>query len=120
MPHITVDYTARLAGAFDRQAFVRELHPMVRDEAGSAGVCKTFFRPAADTYVGESGAARVAFVHVEVGLLPGRSEELKARLSRDVLALLDKHLPGDDAHEVVSSVEVRDLAASYRLQHSPQ
>ncbi|MEU7639718.1 5-carboxymethyl-2-hydroxymuconate delta isomerase [Streptomyces sp. NPDC039016] len=119
MPHITVDYSAQLAGVFDRRAFVRELHPMVREETGSAGVCKTFFRPAADTYIGDQDAGKVAFVHVEVGLLPGRAEELKARLSEDVLALLGKHLPGDDAHEVVSSVEVRDLAGSYRLHHSP-
>lgn len=47
MPHITVDYSARLDGLFDRQAFVREVHPTVLEETGSTGVCKTFFRPAA-------------------------------------------------------------------------
>ncbi|MYT31393.1 MULTISPECIES: hypothetical protein [unclassified Streptomyces] len=118
MPHITVDYSAQLAGVFDRQAFVRELHPMVLEGSGSAGVCKTFFRPAANTYVGDREGERVAFVHVTVGLLPGRPDELKGRLSEDVLALLGKHLSGDEVHEVVSSVEVRDLSGSYRLHHS--
>ncbi|MFJ9615915.1 5-carboxymethyl-2-hydroxymuconate Delta-isomerase [Streptomyces noursei] len=123
MPHITVDYSAGLAGVFDRHAFVRELHPMVLDVSGSAGVCKTFFRPASDTYVGDQEEGQVAFVHVAVGLLPGRSDELKGRLSEDVLALLGKHLPGvpglpgGTAREVISSVEVRDLAGSYRLHH---
>ncbi|GGX41644.1 5-carboxymethyl-2-hydroxymuconate Delta-isomerase [Streptomyces noursei] len=135
MPHITVDYSAGLAGVFDRHAFVRELHPMVLDVSGSAGVCKTFFRPASDTYVGDQEEGQVAFVHVAVGLLPGRSDELKGRLSEDVLALLGKHLPGvpgrsgipgppglprGTAREVISSVEVRDLAGSYRLHHPPR
>ncbi|MEK2478897.1 5-carboxymethyl-2-hydroxymuconate delta isomerase [Streptomyces noursei] len=138
MPHITVDYSAELAGVFDRHAFVRELHPMVLDVSGSAGVCKTFFRPASDTYVGDQKEGQPAFVHVAVGLLPGRSDELKGRLSEDVLALLGKHLPdvpgapgrsglpgllgcpGGAAREVISSVEVRDLAGSYRLHHPPR
>ncbi|KUL36821.1 5-carboxymethyl-2-hydroxymuconate delta isomerase [Streptomyces sp. NRRL F-4489] len=127
MPHITVDYSAQLSGVFDRQAFVRELHPMVLEETGSAGVCKTFFRSAAETFVGDRGAGQVAFVHVEVGLLPGRPDELKARLAEDVLALLGKHLPAGghgyrdsdgDGYEVVTSVEVRDLSGAYRLHHA--
>ncbi|MGD3108798.1 5-carboxymethyl-2-hydroxymuconate Delta-isomerase [Streptomyces sp. YGL11-2] len=120
MPHITVDYSAQLAGVFDRRAFVRELHPMVVEETGSAGACKTFFRPVAETCVGDRDGAQVGFVHVDVGLLPGRSEELKARLSDGVLALLGKHLPGQDDYEVVASAEVRDLAGSYRLSHLQQ
>ncbi|MCK7624295.1 5-carboxymethyl-2-hydroxymuconate delta isomerase [Streptomyces sp. RS10V-4] len=120
MPHITVDYSAQLSGVFDRQAFVRELHPMVLEETGSAGVCKTFFRSAAETYVGDREAGQVAFVHVDVGLLPGRPDALKARLSEDVLTLLGKHLPSGGGAEVVTSVEVRDLPGSYRLHHSPR
>ncbi|MFJ2868728.1 5-carboxymethyl-2-hydroxymuconate Delta-isomerase [Kitasatospora sp. NPDC087314] len=115
MPHITIDYSPRLADAFDRQALLRELHPMVLEEAGSAGVCKTLCRPAAETCVGDPDtdrAGRTGFVHITVALLPGRSDDLKARLAEDVLALLGKHLP----HDAVSSVEVRDLAASYRLR----
>lgn len=120
MPHITVDYSAQLDGVFDRQAFVGELHPMVLEGSGSTGVCKTFFRRATETYVGQGGGGRVAFLHVDIGLLPGRPDEAKARLSEDVLALLGKHLPADDGCEVVASAEVRDLAGSYRLNHSPR
>ncbi|MGW1024747.1 5-carboxymethyl-2-hydroxymuconate Delta-isomerase [Streptomyces sp. NPDC002577] len=123
MPHITIDYSPRLADVFDRQAFVRELHPMVVEEAGSNGVCKTFIRRAGETYVGDvnadgDGDGRMAFIHVEVGLLPGRPDVLKARLSEDALALLAKHLHLGDGHEVVSSVEVRDLDHAYRLSHT--
>ncbi|MER6061375.1 5-carboxymethyl-2-hydroxymuconate delta isomerase [Streptomyces sp. NPDC001792] len=119
MPYLTIDYSSRLAGAFDACALVKELHPLVVEESGTSGVCKTLLRPA-DTYVGGGASGRAVFVHVEVGLMPGRPETQKARLSEGVLALLAKHLPADDRGEeqVVLSVEVRDLAASYRLSPS--
>ncbi|AOR36480.1 5-carboxymethyl-2-hydroxymuconate delta isomerase [Streptomyces fodineus] len=120
MPYLTVDYSSCLAaGTFDPCAFVKELHPLVVEESGTSGVCKTVFRPA-ETYVGDRPSGETVFVHVEVGLMPGRPEAQKARLSEGVLALLAKHLPvGDDGEErVFCSVEVRDLAGSYRLSPS--
>ncbi|GHE05118.1 5-carboxymethyl-2-hydroxymuconate Delta-isomerase [Streptomyces alanosinicus] len=119
MPHLTIDYSARLAGAFDVCALVKQLHPLVVEESGSSGVCKTLVRPV-ETYVGDVPSAQTAFVHVDVGLMPGRSEERKARLSESVLALLGRHVPLDDGAEeqAVLTVEVRDLAASYRLSPS--
>lgn len=109
MPHVTVDYAAELAGVFDRLTFAEELNPLVVGAVDSAGVCKVFFRPAAETYVGD-GDGHTTFAHVDIGLLPGRTEGQKAQLSEAVLALLGKHLAGP-----VLSVEVRDLAPSYRL-----
>ncbi|MER6075570.1 5-carboxymethyl-2-hydroxymuconate delta isomerase [Streptomyces sp. NPDC001817] len=119
MPHLTIDYSSRLAAAFDARALVEELHPLVVEESGTSGVCKTLLRPA-ETYAGDGPSREAAFVHVEVGLMPGRSEARKARLSESVLALLAKHLPADDGSEerVFLSVEVRDLAVTYRLSPS--
>ncbi|EST19225.1 hypothetical protein M878_42440 [Streptomyces roseochromogenus subsp. oscitans DS 12.976] len=119
MPHLTIDHSVRLTGAFDACALVKELHPLVVEESGSSGVCKTLIRPV-ETYAGDPPGRETAFVHVEVGLMPGRSEAQKARLSESVLGLLARHLPaGDDAEgQVVISVEVRDLAGSYRLSPS--
>ncbi|MBT2410711.1 5-carboxymethyl-2-hydroxymuconate delta isomerase [Streptomyces sp. ISL-12] len=111
MPHLAIDYSAHLADVFDRAALVRELHPLVLEESGSAGVCKTLVRPA-ETYVGDGAGEGAAFVHVEVGLKPGRSEALKGHLAESILALVGKHLRADD---VVLSAEVRELAGSYRL-----
>ncbi|MEV3853457.1 5-carboxymethyl-2-hydroxymuconate delta isomerase [Streptomyces sp. NPDC050095] len=109
MPHIVIDHTDTLAGTVDIPALVAELHPLVVDRVRSVGVGKTFVRPST-TYVDGSFAP---FLHVEVGLLPGRPQSLKTALSEDVLALLDKHTSA--APGVTCSVEVRDLDASYRL-----
>ncbi|MFI7005199.1 hypothetical protein [Streptomyces sp. NPDC050145] len=124
MPHVTVDYSPGLAGAFDRRAFAAALHALVVEAAGSQGTCKVFFRAATETYVMGSGAEDTPVAHVEVALLPGRSEGTLARLSAKVLELLRTHLgpgtgPGDGAEAgvgigvggVVCSVEVRPLAA---------
>lgn len=111
MPHLTIDCSEQLADAVDRPALLRELHRLVLADSGSTGVCKTVFRRA-ETYVG-GGAG--GFVHVEVGLMPGRSEALKARLSERILALLVARLPATGAGGTTCSAEVRDLAGSYRL-----
>ncbi|MFI0168179.1 5-carboxymethyl-2-hydroxymuconate Delta-isomerase [Streptomyces sp. NPDC017095] len=116
MPHLTLDYSSRLAGVFDASVLVKELHPLVLEESGSAGVCKTLVRPV-DTYVGDMSCEESGFVHVEVGLLPGRPEEQRARLAESVLALLGAHLRAAGA-EAVCSVEVRELSGTYRLSTS--
>ncbi|NEA46473.1 5-carboxymethyl-2-hydroxymuconate Delta-isomerase [Streptomyces sp. SID10815] len=119
MPHLVIDCSAPLADALDRAALIEELHPLVLADSGSTGVCKTVFRRA-ETYVGDGADADGrsggnGFVHVEVGLMPGRSEALKARLSERILTLLVAHLPAAGAGGATCSVEVRDLAGSYRL-----
>ncbi|MFG2638855.1 5-carboxymethyl-2-hydroxymuconate Delta-isomerase [Streptomyces sp. NPDC048362] len=114
MPHLAIDYSARLSEGFDPGALVRELHPLVVEESGSTGVCKTLLRPVR-TYVGDGACDETPFVHVEVGLMPGRPEARKTRLSESILDLLAKHLPTGGTVETVISVEVRDLAVSYRL-----
>ncbi|MFF8594797.1 5-carboxymethyl-2-hydroxymuconate Delta-isomerase [Streptomyces sp. NPDC015220] len=114
MPHLTIDYSAELTDGFDRVALLKELHPLVLEESGSTGVCKTFLRPA-ETYVGDRLGEERVFVHVEVGLMPGRSEARKAHLSERILELLARHLPAGGADGAVVSVEVRELASSYRL-----
>ncbi|MFI0809451.1 5-carboxymethyl-2-hydroxymuconate Delta-isomerase [Streptomyces echinatus] len=117
MPHLTIDCSAHLTGVLDAHSLVKELHRVVLEESGSAGVCKTLIRPAG-TYIGDLSSGEAGFVHLEVGLMPGRPEEQKARLSESVLALLDGHLRSAGVREPAVSVEVRELAGSYRLSSS--
>ncbi|KNB54115.1 5-carboxymethyl-2-hydroxymuconate Delta-isomerase [Streptomyces caatingaensis] len=114
MPHITVDCTAQVRDRLTRRAFTERLNALVVGAVDSAGTCKIFLRAATETFVvGGSGGG--AFVHVDIGLLAGRTEEQKGRLSEAVLSLLDELLGADGGGEPVLSVEVRDLAPSYRL-----
>ncbi|MBT2441476.1 isomerase [Streptomyces sp. ISL-36] len=108
MPQITVDYSAPL----DRRGFALALHPLVVETVDTQlDSCKTRFREVEETVVGD-GSTDDVVVHVEIALLSGRSDELKARLAQAVLDLLPQHLKATEG--VRLSVEVRDLEASYR------
>ncbi|MFD5472585.1 5-carboxymethyl-2-hydroxymuconate Delta-isomerase [Streptomyces sp. NPDC127105] len=114
MPQITVDYSERLADAFDRRAFARELHARtVEIAAAKPPACKTQFRRTEDTAVGPDTEGH-AIVHVTIGLLAGRTDETKARLTEAVLGALREHVKPVEGLALHASAEVRDLDASYR------
>ncbi|WP_330340472.1 5-carboxymethyl-2-hydroxymuconate Delta-isomerase [Streptomyces sp. NBC_00557] len=114
MPQITVDYSYN--AEIHSEAFVRDLHNAVVDIAAARPeACKTLFREA-NTGYGYEGLTDESHhvVHVTIGLLAGRGEETKARLTEAVLDLLRKHLAPEDGVTLHASAEVRELDASYR------
>jgi 5-carboxymethyl-2-hydroxymuconate isomerase len=116
MPQITVDYSDLMEDAFDREGFARALHEAtVEIAAATPEACKTRFRPSAFTAVGyeDPGARGHAVVHVTFGLLAGRTEETKARLTETAVELVRKHVTGG-TFTLHASAEVRDLDPSYR------
>ncbi|MFF4754863.1 5-carboxymethyl-2-hydroxymuconate Delta-isomerase [Streptomyces sp. NPDC002514] len=116
MPQITVDYSRTLEPAFDRGGFARALHEAVVEiAAAKPDACTTQFRPSTLTASGYADPAEGehAAVHVSIGLLAGRGDETKARLTEAVLDLLREHLAEQDA-TVHASAEIRDLDPSYR------
>ncbi|MEE1755205.1 5-carboxymethyl-2-hydroxymuconate Delta-isomerase [Streptomyces sp. SP18CS02] len=112
MPQITVDHSASLDDAFDGPGFARALHPLVAATVDTRiEGCKTRLRRVEGTVVGD-GTGDDALIHVGIALLPGRGDELKARLTESVVALVGDFVePGVTVHV---SAEVRDLEASYR------
>lgn len=116
MPQITVDYSRSITPAFDRAAFARDLHTAtVEIAAAKPEACKTQFRSSEYTAFGyeDPDEQGHAIVHVTLGLLVGRTDETKAKLTEAVLELLKKHIE-DEGLVVHASAEVRDLDASYR------
>lgn len=114
MPQITVDYSARLADGFDRPGFARALHTAtVEIAAAKQPACKTRFRRTEDDVVGPDTEGH-AVVHIHIGLLAGRTEETKARLTETALDLLRRHVKPVDGVVLHASAEVRDLDPSYR------
>ncbi|MFF6998602.1 5-carboxymethyl-2-hydroxymuconate Delta-isomerase [Streptomyces sp. NPDC008313] len=114
MPQITVDFSAPLDDAFDRRGFALALHDQVVEIAAAGiGACKTRFRRTEDPVVGHEAGGH-AIVHIAFDLLPGRTDETKARLTETALELLRTHLKPVEGVTVHGSAEVRDLDASYR------
>ncbi|AVZ72632.1 isomerase [Streptomyces lunaelactis] len=114
MPQITVDYSASLESSFDRRAFALALHPLIVETIDSKiEACKTRIRRVEETVVA-AGAPDDAVIHIGIAVLPGRTPELKARLSEAVLDLVAGHLKAVDGMVPIVSAEVRDLEPSYR------
>ncbi|MEW2396967.1 isomerase [Streptomyces sp. NPDC046862] len=114
MPQITVDYSAPLSEGFDRRGFALALHDeVVEIAAAKYEACKTQFRATEDTTVGRDEGGH-AVVHVTLGLLAGRTEETKVRLTEAVLELLRRFVKPEAGLALHASAEVRDLDASYR------
>jgi 5-carboxymethyl-2-hydroxymuconate isomerase len=114
MPQITVDHSKTIS--FDREGFARDLHTAVVEiAAAKPEACKTQFRAGQFTAFGYEDPEEQghAVVHVTLGLLAGRTDETKARLTEAVLELLRKHIE-DDGTVLHGSAEVRDLDPSYR------
>ncbi|MFI2199642.1 5-carboxymethyl-2-hydroxymuconate Delta-isomerase [Streptomyces sp. NPDC020192] len=113
MPQITVDCSDNVEEF--SEGFDRRLHEVtVEIAAAKPESCKTLFRAAEASSFGYEDPERHAIVHVTIGLLAGRTEETKARLTEAVLELLREHLVVADGVTVHASAEVRDLDASYR------
>ncbi|MFD9910616.1 5-carboxymethyl-2-hydroxymuconate Delta-isomerase [Streptomyces sp. NPDC059063] len=116
MPQITVDYSEPLADSFDRRGFALALHPLLVEEtAVPPDTCKTRFVRTEATVVGGDPEGH-AVVHVLIGLLPGRTDELKARLTAAVTGLVRAHVKPRTGLTLHVSAEVRDLDASYRRE----
>ncbi|MEU1176350.1 isomerase [Streptomyces sp. NPDC005820] len=115
MPNITVDHSASIQ--FDRAAFAQALHASVVEiAAAKPEACKTLFREADVTAYGyeDPSEGGHAIVHVTLGLLAGRTEETKAKLTEAVLELLREHVEDGGWFVLHASAEVRDLDPSYR------
>ena len=114
MPQLTVDYSAPADGAFDRAGFAKALHTAVVEiAAAKPEACKTLFRAADATAYGYEEEGGHIIVHVTFGLLAGRTDETKAKLTETTLELLRDHLK-PEGYVLHASAEVRDLDPSYR------
>lgn len=109
MPQITLEYTANLGSSVPLQALAAELHPMLVRVANAAlPACKSrAYR--AETYHVADGGAQHGFVHLTIGLMPGRTPGVLTEVGQQALALLQKHIPAPAGLAVQYSVEIVDL-----------
>ncbi|MFE2413868.1 5-carboxymethyl-2-hydroxymuconate Delta-isomerase [Kitasatospora sp. NPDC059408] len=115
MPQISVDYSAGLAGSFDRRALGLAINRLaVSTIDAKPEACKTLFRANDEFVVGESEGAD-AQVYVQFQIFPGRTPEAKAALSEGVLALLAAHVTPPAGTRLYTAVSVEDIdRGSYR------
>jgi 5-carboxymethyl-2-hydroxymuconate isomerase len=108
MPQITVEHSAELSDAFDRRAFALALHrtlsPLVSSDVAAF---KTRFRQIEESVIGDGSPG--AMIHIRIGLLSGRSTELKQEVGRVSLGLAREHLKPVEGLPTQLTLEVYDL-----------
>ncbi|MBO1416331.1 5-carboxymethyl-2-hydroxymuconate Delta-isomerase [Streptomyces sp. FH025] len=110
MPQISVDYSAGLAGDFDRRGLGLAINRLAeRTIDAKPESCKTVFRPSEELVVGTSGIAGDAQVYVEFQIFPGRTPEAKAALSEGVLALLAEHVRPKPGTRLFTAVNIAEI-----------
>lgn len=117
MPHLTLHYTANLAG-FDADAALATLNRVLADSGhfDEASIKSRALR--LDHYrIGTADAGR-GFVHAQLKILPGRDAALRAALSQAVLDALRTLLPAAaGAAEFQLCVEVDEIVADAYRKH---
>ena len=108
MPQITVEYSAEVSEAFDRRAFALALHEAVSPLVSSdVAAFKTRFRQIEECVIGDGSPA--AMIHVRIGLLSGRTAELKQEVGRVSIGIARDHLKPVDGLTTQLTLEVYDL-----------
>ncbi|MFJ6379185.1 5-carboxymethyl-2-hydroxymuconate Delta-isomerase [Kitasatospora sp. NPDC092039] len=110
MPQISVDYSADLAGTFDRRGLGLAINRLAEETIDARpGSCKTVFRRSEVLVVGTDGAATDTQVFVEFQVFPGRAPEAKAALGEGVLALLAEYVRPKPGTRLFTAVNITDI-----------
>ncbi|GHF52597.1 isomerase [Kitasatospora xanthocidica] len=110
MPQISVDYSAGLAGTFDRRALGLAINRLAEETIDAKPEsCKTVFRPSEELVVGTSGMSGDVQVFVEFQIFPGRSPEAKAALAEGVLKLVARYVRPRPGARLFSAVDIADI-----------
>jgi len=113
MPHLRLEYTANVPQKVDFDALFSELHHTLANVGGaSLGNCKgRAFR--LDDYFVADGQAAVAFVHLDVRVLEGRSDEWKQTVGAALMNVLKAHYtPSGVGPAVQLTLEIQDIHKS--------
>lgn len=115
MPQIRIEHSANLSGTFDSRALALSIHRLCVEKVNAAiDACKSRIINVGDVITGD-GTAEGVMLHVDIGLLKGRTTEAKGALADAVLASLADAVNGKPG--IALSVEVRDMDTdTYRKQ----
>ena len=108
MPHIIVEATPNVLGSPEVHQLCRKLHDGISEQEGvNPEAVKTRFYFAEHSIIGSG--ARKGGIHIDLKLLPGRSEETLRGYSEFLFDILMDSFPNnDDEHSL--TVEVSELS----------
>jgi len=118
MPQIRLEYTANTSIHFNFRGFFSEVHKTINQTAGISILnCKSRAIKHENYFIGNCSDNN-AFVHMEIALLKGRSEDVKKKIARACLEILKKHfLSNSSKDELQLTVEIKDIDREFYLKY---
>ncbi len=117
MPHIIIEHSKGILTQIYRDSFMRDIHNSIAGMHGcELGRIKTraIEYDSGRTFVGEHGTF-AEMVHINLKLMPGRSDEEKTELAQALYQAANTHVPADKFPNRSLTVEVSELhGPSYR------
>jgi len=115
MPHVILEQSANLPQPADHTALFAELHAALQRIGGiRLGNCKSRLRVAERYYIGD-GREGLAFAHLDVTFLAGRSEAVKHDIGTACLAILCRHYGVDCAADRADEAADEHLQITVRI-----
>jgi 5-carboxymethyl-2-hydroxymuconate isomerase len=109
MPQASVEYSSNVAALFDAYGFAQVLHAKLVELTGTdLQSCKTRLVELKDVVIGD-GSPDNAMVHIDIGILSGRSHQQKTDLGKAIMAAALSFLREWQGGNLQVAVEVNDL-----------
>ncbi|MEM7206416.1 MAG: hypothetical protein AAF434_01200 [Pseudomonadota bacterium] len=117
MPHLVMEHSSNVDVPGDVHHVLRQLHSVLNDVGGILITnCKSRVYQA-DSFLIADGQSDEGFVHLDISFVRGRSDDVKAQISRDCLSVLkDAFLP-INKQPLQITVNVDDIALEMYSKH---
>lgn len=114
MPHLTLEYTDNINAQINFEQLFYKLHTLLHELANAEiGSCKSRAIKLRNYFIGD-GSERQAFVHLDISLLAGRSQQAKQELGKSASALLAHYFNLDaTVHTLQTSVKITDMPVEF-------
>ncbi|MGQ3890514.1 5-carboxymethyl-2-hydroxymuconate Delta-isomerase [Legionella sp. CNM-4043-24] len=114
MPHITLEYSSNVRQPVDLRPLFDDIHQLLtRELPTQLSSCKSRALPC-EQYLLGAGEPNVAFAHLHIKIMAGRSTEKKTYLGHVLLEMMNQFFRLDAAHlDLQLSVEIEDLDPFY-------
>ncbi len=124
MPQLILEQSANLPPPADHSALFAEIHAALQRIGGiRLANCKSRLRVAEHYHIGD-GREELAFAHLDVSFIAGRSEAVKRDIGAACLAILCRHYGVDSAADAADehlqiTVRVGDIDPALYFKHPP-
>lgn len=116
MPHIKLEHSSNLKFELNNKTLFAAIHQVLEQAGINIENCKSRTLELDDFYVG-SGGENKGFIHLEVAILEGRSENVKKEAGKKILQMLKNNFQSKEYPGMQITVEIRDISKQFYFKY---